>query len=231
MRIARYQAGGKKKARSVEEKEEEREAKKREMKRENQETLRHIQIRRRLPSTIPIKEVMARRRLEQRKWQCPSSSRLQFYSFFFTAFFTKDQRRLQPSTSSSNATNKEMKETTFFPRLRRQEEEETKFSIPICTARTRWYVLVCQVTGTRTARYRAVPPKSTVDGRLKEKSIVDGRLKEKSIIDDRLRKKKGRRGKEERRRRGEEIPRAVLARTSSPPAGHFSPVRGERSRR
>ncbi|RWW32813.1 hypothetical protein GW17_00002502 [Ensete ventricosum] len=49
----------------------------------------------------------------------------------------------------------------------------------------------------RTARYRAVPPKLTVGGRLKEKSIVG----------DRLREKKGRRrrkGKEERRRREEE---------------------------
>ncbi|RRT35223.1 hypothetical protein B296_00051925 [Ensete ventricosum] len=50
----------------------------------------------------------------------------------------------------------------------------SRFSIPICTAHAGWYVPVRQVIGRRTARYRAVPPKSTVDGRLKEKSIVGG---------------------------------------------------------
>ncbi|RWW45953.1 hypothetical protein BHE74_00048161 [Ensete ventricosum] len=54
-------------------------------------------------------------------------------------------------------------------------------------------------------------PKSTVESRLREKSTVDGRLREK--------KGRRRRGKEESRRRGEEIPHAVLARTLSPPAG------------
>ncbi|RWW60835.1 hypothetical protein BHE74_00032190, partial [Ensete ventricosum] len=115
-------------------------------------------------------------------------------------------------------------------------------------------VSVCQVTGTLTARYRAVPLKidrrrliSAVGSRLREKSNVGGRLREKS---GRLREKKGRRrrsGKEEKRRRGEkgkkEIPSVVLARGS--PAHRRRrhplfllrveterlPARGERSRR
>ncbi|RWW16571.1 hypothetical protein GW17_00019534 [Ensete ventricosum] len=77
----------------------------------------------------------------------------------------------------------------------------------------------------RTACYRAVPPRSTVDGRLREKSTVSGRLRE---------KKERKRGKEERRRRGEEerstsFPRAVFARVppSPSPAGDFSPAQGD----
>ncbi|RWW78215.1 hypothetical protein BHE74_00013568, partial [Ensete ventricosum] len=70
-----------------------------------------------------------------------------------------------------------------------------------------------KVTSTRIARYLAVPPKSTIGGRLREKLIVGGQLRE----------KKGRRGKEERRRRGEEerstnFPHTALARASSPPS-------------
>ncbi|RZS00356.1 hypothetical protein BHM03_00030051 [Ensete ventricosum] len=90
------------------------------------------------------------------------------------------------------------------------------------------------VTGTRTARYRTVPPKidrrwsistvdgrlkkkSTVDSRLREKSTVDGRLREKSTVDIRLRKKKGRRrGKEEKK---EEDKKEYLAHVLSSPAG------------
>ncbi|RWV87017.1 hypothetical protein GW17_00051034 [Ensete ventricosum] len=106
------------------------------------------------------------------------------------------------------------------------------------------YISVRQVAGTRTTRYRAVPPKidrrrsiSVVDGRLREKSTVDNRLREKSTVGGRLSEKKGRRrrGKEEKKKRGEEerIPsarvlsspvgcqrlRAVLARVPSPPPG------------
>ncbi|RWW73244.1 hypothetical protein BHE74_00018895 [Ensete ventricosum] len=61
-----------------------------------------------------------------------------------------------------------------------------------------------EVTGTRTARYRTVPPKidrqrsiSAADGRLKKKSIVDGRLREKSTVGGLLRKKKRKRRKKE----------------------------------
>ncbi|RWW00541.1 hypothetical protein GW17_00036492, partial [Ensete ventricosum] len=48
----------------------------------------------------------------------------------------------------------------------------------------RAYIPVRKVTGTRTTRYWAVPPKidrwrsiSVIDGRLREKSIVDGRFR------------------------------------------------------
>ncbi|RZS29006.1 hypothetical protein BHM03_00062677, partial [Ensete ventricosum] len=84
------------------------------------------------------------------------------------------------------------------------------------------YRPVRQVTGTRTARYRAVPSKidhqrsiSAVGGRLKKKSTVGGQLREKSTVSGRLRKKKGRRkGKEKK----EEEKKEYLARVSSSPA-------------
>ncbi|RZS14830.1 hypothetical protein BHM03_00046585, partial [Ensete ventricosum] len=72
------------------------------------------------------------------------------------------------------------------------------------------YIPVRQVTGTRTARYRAVPPK--IDHRW-PLSAVDGRLREKSTVGGRLKKKKGRRREKEEKRRGEErILRAVVVR-------------------
>ncbi|RWW25844.1 hypothetical protein BHE74_00029741 [Ensete ventricosum] len=86
--------------------------------------------------------------------------------------------------------------------------------------RTARYISVRQLIGTRTSRYRAVPLKWAVGNRLREKSTVGSRLK----------KKKGRRrGKEERKIRGEEVPRAVLAWAPSSPAGDVSP-RWERDR-
>ncbi|RWW16071.1 hypothetical protein GW17_00020062 [Ensete ventricosum] len=66
------------------------------------------------------------------------------------------------------------------------------------------------VAGTRTARYRAVPPKIDLRrpiegeiGRWRSISAVDGRLREKSTVGGRLREKKGRRrrGKEEKKKR------------------------------
>ncbi|RWV84830.1 hypothetical protein GW17_00053426, partial [Ensete ventricosum] len=96
---------------------------------------------------------------------------------------------------------------------------EPRFAISTCTTRYGRYIPVRQVTGTRTARYRAVLPKidrrrsiSAVGGRLKKKSTVDGRLREKSTVGGRLRKKKRRRrGKEEKkkRRRKKYLARAV----------------------
>ncbi|RWW04642.1 hypothetical protein GW17_00032124 [Ensete ventricosum] len=104
------------------------------------------------------------------------------------------------------------------------------------------------VTNTWTARYRAVPPKidrrrsisavgrrqsiSPVGGRLKKKSTVDDRLREKLIVaklivDGRLRKKKGRRGKEEKKKRRIPRPRAVTAHGSPALAAAFSPARGD----
>ncbi|RZR85031.1 hypothetical protein BHM03_00011955 [Ensete ventricosum] len=110
------------------------------------------------------------------------------------------------------------------------------------------YIPIRQVAGTRTARYRAVPPK--IDRR-RSISTVGDRLREKSTVDDRLSEKKGkrRRGKEEKKKRGKKKeypaparrprPHAVLARTPSSlarrrrqrVAGAFSPAQGERSRR
>ncbi|RWW04693.1 hypothetical protein BHE74_00007465 [Ensete ventricosum] len=72
--------------------------------------------------------------------------------------------------------------------------------ISICTARYGRYVLVRQVTGTRTARYQAVPPKSTVGGRLREKSTVGGRLREKKKEEEEEKKK------EEEEEKKKEVP-------------------------
>ncbi|RWW03986.1 hypothetical protein GW17_00032817, partial [Ensete ventricosum] len=60
-------------------------------------------------------------------------------------------------------------------------------------ARTARYIPVRQLTGTRIGRYRAVPLKSVVGGRLKEKLTVGGRLRKK--------KGRGRRKKKRKRRR------------------------------
>ncbi|RZR98837.1 hypothetical protein BHM03_00028281, partial [Ensete ventricosum] len=66
-----------------------------------------------------------------------------------------------------------------------------RFYLPSSKAHTARYIPVRLLTGKQTSRYRAVPQKSTVGGR--------------------LRKKKGR-GKEERRRGKVPRPRAVAAR-------------------
>ncbi|RWW32146.1 hypothetical protein GW17_00003197 [Ensete ventricosum] len=64
--------------------------------------------------------------------------------------------------------------------------------------------LLSQVVGTRTTRYRAVPPKidhrpiSAVGGRLREKLTICGQLSEKKG------RRRRRRGKEEKKKRGEE---------------------------
>ncbi|RWV80690.1 hypothetical protein GW17_00057998, partial [Ensete ventricosum] len=99
-------------------------------------------------------------------------------------------------------------------RMPRFEEMDTTNTL----LRQRIVFLGSQVTGTRIARYRVVPPKidrrrliSIVDGRLKKKSTVGGQLREKSTVGGRLRKKKGRRrGKEEKKKR--KIPRPQVAR-------------------
>ncbi|RZR84375.1 hypothetical protein BHM03_00011204 [Ensete ventricosum] len=77
-----------------------------------------------------------------------------------------------------------------------------RFAISTCTARYERYIPVRQFTGTRTARYWAVPSK--IDRRRPiEEEIDRRRLREKSIVGGRLRKKKGRRrGKEKKKKRG-----------------------------
>ncbi|RWW47581.1 hypothetical protein BHE74_00046407 [Ensete ventricosum] len=103
------------------------------------------------------------------------------------------------------------------------------------------YIPVRQVTGTRTARYRAVPSKidrrrsvSAVAGRLKKKSTVGGRLREidrRRSIEEEKGKKKRKRKKKKKRGRTNTSPtrrprlRAVVARWS--PAAAFSPTRGD----
>ncbi|RZR71635.1 hypothetical protein BHM03_00006202 [Ensete ventricosum] len=74
------------------------------------------------------------------------------------AFETKNIKLLEPALDCLH----------FFPR----------FSIPICTAHTGQYVSVRQVTGTRTAHYRMVPPKSTVGGRFRQSVVNWGRKRE-----------------------------------------------------
>ncbi|RWW22688.1 hypothetical protein GW17_00013102 [Ensete ventricosum] len=75
-----------------------------------------------------------------------------------------------------------------------------RFAISTCIARYGQYILVRQVTDTRTVGYRAVPSK--ID-RQRSISAIGDRLREKSIVDGRLRKKKGRRrGKEKKKKRG-----------------------------
>ncbi|RRT60668.1 hypothetical protein B296_00033651, partial [Ensete ventricosum] len=81
-----------------------------------------------------------------------------------------------------------------------------------------------QVAGTRTARYRAVPPK--IDHRLSI-SAVDDRLKgeidrRRSIEREKGKKKKKKRKKNKKRKEEKKNtyrPRAVLARVPSPPTG------------
>ncbi|RZR83366.1 hypothetical protein BHM03_00009964 [Ensete ventricosum] len=85
----------------------------------------------------------------------------------------------------------------------------TRFIISTCTTRYGRYIPVRYVAGTRTARYRVVPPK--IDCR---QSI--------SAVGDRLREKKGRRRrrKEENKRKEEYLfPCVILAGVPSLPAG------------
>ncbi|RWV92281.1 hypothetical protein GW17_00045356 [Ensete ventricosum] len=115
------------------------------------------------------------------------------------------------------------------------------FRFPFVVAFTLAFISPSQhthtVAGTRTARYRVVPPKidhwrsiSAVGGRLREKSTVNGRLREK--------KGKRRRGKEEKKKRGVPISprhprrRAVVARGSPVPcaADAACDPRGEKGR-
>ncbi|RWW14449.1 hypothetical protein GW17_00021785 [Ensete ventricosum] len=92
-----------------------------------------------------------------------------------------------------------------------------KVSIPICTAHTGRYVSIRQVTGMRTARYRAVPPKSTISGRFWP-SVVDFD-RQRLIEGEKGKKKKKKKKRKRRKKRRRRIPRAVLAHTTPPPVG------------
>ncbi|RWW36822.1 hypothetical protein BHE74_00058114, partial [Ensete ventricosum] len=69
------------------------------------------------------------------------------------------------------------------------------------------YVLVRQLIGTRTARYRAVPSKSNVSDRFRSSAIDFGRRRSISVVGDRL-KEKG--GEEEGEEREKYVTRAAL---------------------
>ncbi|RZS16056.1 hypothetical protein BHM03_00048020, partial [Ensete ventricosum] len=99
---------------------------------------------------------------------------------------------------------------------------ESRFAISTCTARYGRFIPVRQVAGTRTARYRAVPPK--IDRR-RSISAVGGRLREKREEEEEEKKKK---------RKEYLFPRAILAGARRPlPAGHQRPravvARGSRA--
>ncbi|RZR75035.1 hypothetical protein BHM03_00048336, partial [Ensete ventricosum] len=108
------------------------------------------------------------------------------------------------------------------------------FSISICTARYGRYVSVCHIIGTLTARYRAVPLKSTVGGRFQPSAVdfshrrsIEGEKGKKK-----KKKRKRRKKKEERRKKKEEEKKKVYL-ASSPPAGRPCTVaaRGSPTRR
>ncbi|RWW30927.1 hypothetical protein GW17_00004472, partial [Ensete ventricosum] len=112
-----------------------------------------------------------------------------------------------------------------------------RFAISTYAARYGRYIPVRQVAGTRTIRYRMVPPK--IDRR-QSISVVGGRLREKS---DQIEGEKGKKKKRKRRKRiGEEenLPGSPARRrrpwvTRAPSSGErpaliFLPVPGERSR-
>ncbi|RWV99577.1 hypothetical protein GW17_00037512 [Ensete ventricosum] len=82
------------------------------------------------------------------------------------------------------------------------------FSISICTARYGRYVSVCHIIGTLTARYRAVPLKSTIGGRFQPSAVdfshrqsIEGEKGKKKKKKRKRRKKKEERRKKRRRRK------------------------------
>ncbi|RWV83402.1 hypothetical protein GW17_00054993 [Ensete ventricosum] len=109
-----------------------------------------------------------------------------------------------------------------------------RFAISIFIARYERYIPVRQVVGTRTARYRAVPPKidrrqsiSVVGGRLKgeidRRRSIEGEIDRRRSIErekGRKKKKRKKKKKKEKRRKKTYRPRAVLTRAPSPPASH-----------
>ncbi|RRT80061.1 hypothetical protein B296_00012429 [Ensete ventricosum] len=89
------------------------------------------------------------------------------------------------------------------------------FAISTCTARYRRYIPVRQVTGMRTVRYWAIPPK------IDRRRLIGGEIdRRRSIEGEKGKKKKKKRRKE----RSTSFPRAVLARALSPPTGHLRAV-------
>ncbi|RWW27139.1 hypothetical protein GW17_00008446 [Ensete ventricosum] len=118
-----------------------------------------------------------------------------------------------------------------------------RFSISMCTVRRSKrisrYISVRQVVGTRTARYRAVPPKidhrRSIEGEIGHRRSIEGEIdRRRSIEQEKGRKKKRKKKKKkEKRRKKTYRPRAVLACVPSSPVGRQRPrtvvARGSRA--
>ncbi|RWW32632.1 hypothetical protein GW17_00002679 [Ensete ventricosum] len=108
---------------------------------------------------------------------------------------------------------------------------EPGFAILTYTVRYGRYIPVRQVTGTRTACYWAVLPK------IDRRRPIEGKIDRQRSIEEEKGKKKRKRRKKKRRIKNTAPSspacrhRPWVARALSPPAGAFSPARGERSRR
>ncbi|RZS10752.1 hypothetical protein BHM03_00042017, partial [Ensete ventricosum] len=92
---------------------------------------------------------------------------------------------------------------------------QPRFAISIFTARYRRYIPVRQVAGTRTARYRAVPPK------IDRRRSIEGEIERRRSIErekGRKKKKRKKKKKKEKRRKKPCRPRAVLTHAPSPHA-------------
>ncbi|RWW38217.1 hypothetical protein BHE74_00056565, partial [Ensete ventricosum] len=96
--------------------------------------------------------------------------------------------------------------------IHREQTLMQKFAISTCTARYGRYIPVRQVTGTRTARYRAVPSK------IGRRRPILKEIDRRRSIEKEKGKKKCKRKKEEEGNK-EYLASAVLARLPSPPAG------------
>ncbi|RWW59179.1 hypothetical protein BHE74_00033901, partial [Ensete ventricosum] len=85
-----------------------------------------------------------------------------------------------------------------------------KFAISTFTAQYGWYIPVRQVADTRTARYRAVPPK------IDHRRSIEGEIeRQRSIEREKGKKKKKREEKEEKNKRGEKEYLSPVRRRSS----------------
>ncbi|RWV93965.1 hypothetical protein GW17_00043542 [Ensete ventricosum] len=108
------------------------------------------------------------------------------------------------------------------------------FAISTCTARYGRYISVCQVTGTRTARYRAVPPKIDLRRQTEEeidrRRLIEGEIDRRWSIEgeiDRRRSIEEENGKKKKKRREERIPRSRAVAATGSPLVAFSPARGD----
>ncbi|RWW58263.1 hypothetical protein BHE74_00034896, partial [Ensete ventricosum] len=101
----------------------------------------------------------------------------------------------------------------------------TRFAILTCIARYGQYILVRQVIGTRTARYRAVSPKidrrRLIEGEIDRRRSIEGEIDRRWSIEGEKGKKKKKKKKKRRKERSTSFPRIVLARAPSTLAGRL----------